>query len=1131
MAAAVTVGASVAVAPAANGVIGQERAGGDFTLAPTANPAPSRAKAGPGLVVNPTNENHIVEVHQEITTQECEFNVSLDGGTTWTGGELQAPTGFPTSPCSVHNRGSYNLGQRSIAFGSGSNVYVSWTTAPTTISPDYSVVLSRSTDGGQTFAPGVLVPGMTSGPAPAPTFDRAELVIDRRGAATDRIYIVSRNTRSSGTGQDAALVVRSDDSGATWAVGQAIPAVDASDNNPVTNPAPSWTGSSLTAAGNAYGRPTELTQPVLGPAPAGGGLRPLYLAWNARKRTSAACPPNCEELGESLADTYLVVARSNDGGLTWSRNRAVNLRGFLSPAGSVHNGSNYPRLAIGPEGNLYATFNQGPGTVPSNRCGVGPFPAGAPGAGPTRTCPSFGANTAFRKADHFINWDADVWFLRSTDGGDTWGDLKQINDPKKQGLAVPEVTQTRHPEIAVAPDGRVDIVWEDRRHWYLSPSVRKAATTVLATPPAPAVAFTDPRYPPCIHSHVRCDEARLGDTYYARSSDGGVTFSPNRRLNDRSHSNDVGYDYKSNGYWDYGAAVASLSGEKLLVADMDSRLGNVDTDTMDIVLRKVNLNAGGGPIPVATIAPAAPPAFSVALSGRVQPGGSEGLIGEGTVGGGFTSRVGTKPVIVNQTDVAGALAGGVLARANVGPLLASPPAGLPANVKSEVTRLSSAGAYIIGDVAKLSAQVETDLSAAGVPADQITRVPGGTPAEIAAAVADLVDRRPAADKALSPPLPAFDAVVIANPNSASAASASALAANRRLPVLYVDQDSIPVATSSALVRLGITKSLIVGSTGVVSHAVQQALPGATRLGGGDQFATSNSVVQESVARGLPKNVVYVADGNKPMQAALMGAAVGRMGGLLVLSPGGTATAAEAVVGSLGLRPVVDRLVTSNLADVPIVAPDPPDVSTYRTLASDGGVFAFGSAGFFGSTGAVALDQPIVGGADTPSGKGYWLVASDGGIFAFGDAAFKGSTGGTPLNKPVVGMAATPSGQGYWLVASDGGIFAFGDATFQGSTGGTPLNKPVVGMAATPSGQGYWLVASDGGIFAYGDAMFRGSTGGAQLDKPVVGIAATSTGRGYWLVASDGGIFSFGEASFYGSTGGIPLEDPIVGMTA
>ena len=34
-------------------------------------------------------------------------------------------------------------------------------------------------------------------------------------------------------------------------------------------------------------------------------------------------------------------------------------------------------------------------------------------------------------------------------------------------------------------------------------------------------------------------------------------------------------------------------------------------------------------------------------------------------------------------------------------------------------------------------------------------------------------------------------------------------------------------------------------------------------------------------------------------------------------------------------------------------------------------------------------------AATPDGGGYWLVASDGGIFNYGDAAFFGSRGGQP----------------------------------------------------------------------------------------------------------------------------------------
>ena len=43
-------------------------------------------------------------------------------------------------------------------------------------------------------------------------------------------------------------------------------------------------------------------------------------------------------------------------------------------------------------------------------------------------------------------------------------------------------------------------------------------------------------------------------------------------------------------------------------------------------------------------------------------------------------------------------------------------------------------------------------------------------------------------------------------------------------------------------------------------------------------------------------------------------------------------------------------------------------------------------------------------APTPSGRGYWLVASDGGIFGFGDAGFFGSTGDMRLSRPIVGMA-------------------------------------------------------------------------------------------------------------------------------
>ena len=103
------------------------------------------------------------------------------------------------------------------------------------------------------------------------------------------------------------------------------------------------------------------------------------------------------------------------------------------------------------------------------------------------------------------------------------------------------------------------------------------------------------------------------------------------------------------------------------------------------------------------------------------------------------------------------------------------------------------------------------------------------------------------------------------------------------------------------------------------------------------------------------------------------------------------------------------------------------------------------------------------------------MATDGGIFAFGDAGFYGSMGGQHLNQPVVGMAEDPATHGYWLVATDGGIFAFG-APFYGSMGAVRLNRPINGMAVTADGRGYGFVASDGGMFTFGDFAFHGSAG-------------------------------------------------------
>jgi len=109
-------------------------------------------------------------------------------------------------------------------------------------------------------------------------------------------------------------------------------------------------------------------------------------------------------------------------------------------------------------------------------------------------------------------------------------------------------------------------------------------------------------------------------------------------------------------------------------------------------------------------------------------------------------------------------------------------------------------------------------------------------------------------------------------------------------------------------------------------------------------------------------------------------------------------------------------------------------------------------------------------AATPDGGGYWEVASDGGLFAFGDATFYGSMGGRPLNEPVAGGAlSVTSSFGPPCQASCPTI---GKTTF--SANPSPYQQPVtmVGVLSdpqnlvTPTGTSTWINQNTGAILCY-----------------------------------------------------------------
>jgi putative cell wall-binding protein len=527
----------------------------------------------------------------------------------------------------------------------------------------------------------------------------------------------------------------------------------------------------------------------------------VYVGWRDRND-----PP---------AVNHIVVARSSDGGMTWTRSEAG-----VAAAPAVKSGGGFPRLAIDPRNGALALVYQA--------------------ASPSGTS---------------------IAFQGSTDHGATWSDPVTVNDDPS-GTGVPH----DGPQVFVGPGGRINAVWLDQRDSNPTPAAAKASGQ--------------------------------GDIYWASSTDGGKTFSANRRITDRSIDMDAGLIGRIGSYTWYGPAGVATGDSSMLMAWGDPRFGDVNTDTQGISLATVRLGVAGPPPVDTTIPRVSPTNLSVALSRLAYPGGAE------EIGGQASSKV----VVVNESDTGSALAGAVLARANSGPLLLSPAGGLTKALHDEVARMRPSGAYVIGDASSLSSKVTTDLKAAGVHGP-VTRLAGANPAATAAAVAAAVDAGGPQSSFPKGPVVRPEAVVV-NPSSSDAATASALAAAEREPVLFAGPGSVPAPTAEALHSLGVHSTLVIGGPADISDAVVRQLPSAKRLGGKDTAATSAAVAAESVARGLPANVVYVTDQADPMDGAMLGATAARLGGLLLTTAGGSTSAAMATIDQLHTAPKVDRLVVA-----------------------------------------------------------------------------------------------------------------------------------------------------------------------------------------------------------------------------
>lgn len=738
------------------------------------NKVPVRQADIPGVAVDPANPSHIVLVDQNSAGGQCEYHVSFDGGATWTGGNLRVPAGFENPPCSggLDSSGYPHMNQ-SVAFGSNGQVYTVFTatngkpeifTAPSNGKGQAdSTIMAKSSDGGRTFATGVVaVPAPTG---PAPMYTRPTVGVEPRSTG-DRVVVVAwgltpgTTSPADGPGLRELVTSVSNDGGSTFA-------------NPVIVSGP---GEQI----------REPSQPVFGPDHA------IYVAWTSRT---------------GGIGTNIAVAKSADGGATWTRNAA----GTVTGKGQGPNGGE-PQIAIDHStGSLYVVYQE-------------QTPYG----------------------------DQDIWFQKSTDGATTWSKPLRVNDDQTGNGIRQHV-----PRIAVAPNGRIDVVWLDHRNGYVAP--------VLPAPRGEA------------------------DVYYASSSDGGATFTANRRITDRTLNLDMGLGPYLGSYSWYGPALTELGNNGVFFAWSDARSGNVDNNSNDIYTATLHLSGAGNQNNVNELSTADRVSLAVQLSQLAYPGGGEKI---------SSAFIANRIVLVNQNDAASAIMGAVLARSYYGPVLLTPAGALPQSVKDEIRRLNPGGVFVLGDDTKVSPAVVDELGT--IVSQNVTRLGTADQVATAVAVAQAMDLRSAADKTAGKP--AFKGAVIVNPNSPDAAAAAGFAASLRFPVLFSGRTTVPDATLTAIQSLNISSVIVVGGPSDISDNALSSLPNAKRVGGTDATSTSGAVAAEAVSRGMDTNLVYVAPTSNAVVGAVMGAAIARKGGLLVVADNPTSSTVAATLQRLQLQP-------------------------------------------------------------------------------------------------------------------------------------------------------------------------------------------------------------------------------------
>ena len=458
----------------------------------TGDPNPTRAYASPQIARNPKTGELVIAATEFRYKKTCNVFISADDGASWFDGG--SPALEPYSDCGDDPISAANL---TVQFDKNGVLYLAHTAHDPKVNDNrprnerpLHVLVARSRDSGRSFETTMVYqPPQGATPADGRLANRRPFVaIDPNEPS--RVYLAWQ--QAGGTGKpDRAMFASSSDGGRTF-----DQPVEVGDERGAYQSRPAVDGQGvihIVTPTRGFTPPTTVAPP---PAPSDPSTPSPPTTSAATTTTLAPIRPTNHRSSSDQGKTWSPIQEIDQGNAGFSFGRKQNLA--ADPNSSmlyfVWYGNRNPRAQRPPAGND----------------------------------------------------DRDIFIRVSSDSGRTWSDAKEVNDE----AATPNI-QHYDPGIAVAPNGRLDLVWFDFRH---SP-----------TPEGEAPGGND---------------GGANDVYYTYSNDQGRTLERNMRISDRTIDRGIGV-WSNNTHIHAHVGITS-SEDAVYFAWQDTRNGDPQFQSEDI---------------------------------------------------------------------------------------------------------------------------------------------------------------------------------------------------------------------------------------------------------------------------------------------------------------------------------------------------------------------------------------------------------------------------------------------------------------------------------------------------------------------------------------------------------------------